>query len=190
MDLNFNLSGWKPAHFLDPKTTVFLRGEYQTGECDHTEAPLLVKFPVGKGTVIFTSFHNEKQNSQKEEKLLRFLVFSAITAKEEALVAKIMVSGGFSPAKKTLLSHSSGEPTITQTYRNTKPGRLQFALGLANEGARLRFRIVSPNGQQYEKETRTTLLGGSSRRPARRLALYGDRVGSSLQELPVYGQRW
>ena len=158
MDLNFDLPGWKPAHFLGPQVTVFLRGKYQTMDGNHVESPLLVEFPVGKGTVIFTSFHNEKQNNQKEEKLLRYRVFSARTAKENALVAKTMVSGGFSPAKKTLLSHSAGDPSITQSYRNAKPGRLQFALGLAGEGARLRFRIVSPDGQQYEKETRATLL--------------------------------
>jgi hypothetical protein len=157
MQLNFDLADWRPANFSGPTVTVYLQGEYQSGP-GRAESPLLVKFPVGDGTLIFTSFHNEAQNSEEEDKLLRYLVFTAVTAKEEALLAKTMVSGGFSPAKKSLLSHSSGDPTITQTYRNTKPGRLQFALGLAGKGARLHFRIVGPNEQQYEKETQSTLI--------------------------------
>ena len=151
MPLNFNVGGWAPAQFAGPGVTVYLRGGYQTVSKDRAEAALLVKFVCGSGTVIFTSFHNEAQNSEQEDKLLRYLVFTAVTAKQEALVAKTMVSGGFSPAQKSLHSHSSGNPTITQTYRNSKTGRLQFALAFAGEGARLQFKIVAPNGQLFEK---------------------------------------
>ena len=158
MDLNFEAGGWAPAQFGSPNVKVYLRGKYQATQGGQFDAPLLVKFTAGAGTVLFTSFHNEAQNSAQEEKLLRYLVFTAVTAKEEALVAKTMVSGGFSPTSKDLLSHSSGNPTITRTYRNSKPGRLQFALGVSGEDARLVLKIVAPNGQVYEKETRQTLI--------------------------------
>jgi hypothetical protein len=158
MDLNFDAGGWAPAHFAGKDVTVYLRGRYQTSSGGTAEAPLLVKFPAGQGTVIFTAFHNEAQNSEQEEKLLRYLVFTAVTAKEESLVAKTMVSGGFSPAKRSLISHSSGNPSVTQTYRNERPGRLQFALSFANQGARLRFTLIAPTGQKFEKEVESTLV--------------------------------
>ena len=68
-------------------------------------APLLVKFPHKDGTVIFTSFHNEKQNNQTALKLLRYLVFAAMTADVESQVTRTMVQGGFSPAKRRHLQH-------------------------------------------------------------------------------------
>ena len=43
--------------------TVYLKGRFRTTAGVTIDAPLLVKFPFGKGTVLFTSFHNEKQNN-------------------------------------------------------------------------------------------------------------------------------
>ncbi len=158
MHLEFDLGDWLPAYFARSDVTVYLRGTFKTSNGETAEAPLLVKFPAGQGTVIFTAFHNEVQVSEQEEKLLRYLVFTAVTAKEESLVAKTMMSGGFSPAKRSLISHSAGNPTVTQVYRNEKPGRLQFALTFANQGARLRFTLLAPTGQEFEKEVGSTLV--------------------------------
>jgi len=70
--------------------------------------PLLVTFPHGEGTVIFTSFRNEAQNTEMEEELLRHLVFTTVTAREEGKIRRTMVRGGFSPTARNLLSASSG----------------------------------------------------------------------------------
>src|SRR5262249_31980357 len=61
--LNFDKNAWFPARFLGQDVTVFLEGEFDQTSGEKVKAPLLVKFPEGKGTVIFTSFHNEKVNS-------------------------------------------------------------------------------------------------------------------------------
>lgn len=158
MKLHFDLGSWKPANFGGKHVTVFLRGEYQAMDGQIREAPFLVRFPAGDGTVIFTSFHNERQNNEDELKLLRYLVFRAVIAKTESVVTKTMVSGGFSPVKNDVHSHSSGSPSMTQVYRNKRPGRLQFALGFANQGARLKLTIVAPNGQRHEKIAESTFI--------------------------------
>jgi hypothetical protein len=157
--LRFNLDHWKPAAFSSDrghKVTVLLQGTYKKQEGGKATAPLLVKFQHGKGTVIFTSFHNEKQNNDIETKLLKYLVFSAVTAKVEAQIAKTMIQGGFSPQKSNLLSASPGDPKVTQTYQCKKPGRLRFELGFENRGARLQLTLVSPHGKKYEKEGTAT----------------------------------
>src|SRR5262249_54642925 len=100
VELNFDTTGWDPARFAGQGVNVLMRGDFKVLNGGRAEAPLLVKFPSGQGTVIFTSFHNEAQNSRQEEVLLRYLVFSAVTAKEEAITDKTMLSGGFSPAKR------------------------------------------------------------------------------------------
>jgi hypothetical protein len=154
LNLMFDLDGWQPAYFAGPGVTVLLRGRYRAMSGQEGEAPLLVKLPVGRGTLVFTSFHNEKVNSAVETKLLRYLVFTAVTAQVEALVNKTVMSGGFSAAS----THTSGDPSATQTYQKQEPGRLRFALSFAGEGARLKLTIVAPNGQAYEKVTPTPLV--------------------------------
>ena len=175
MDLNFDLPSWKPAQFTGPKVTVYLRGEYRTS-AGLREGPLLVTFPAEKGTVIFTSFHNEAQNSKQEETLLRYLVFTAVTAKEESLVAKTMLQGG-SASQKSLLSHSSGNPTITQTYRCSQPGRLQWA-GISGTGGTPAVYHRGPQWARIQKGNRSNAHRRDSGRDCRRVALHGDRPGS------------
>jgi hypothetical protein len=153
LSLHFDLENWFPATLKDEKTaTIYLRGEYHAMKGGIRTAPLLVKVPYEKGAIIFTSFHNEKANGPKELVLLKHLVFNVVTAKVQATVNKAMARGGFSPRKQSTASHSAGNPTVTQKYTNPRPARLQFALGLAGEGARLQFIVRAPNGQEFKKE--------------------------------------
>jgi hypothetical protein len=146
------MAGWYPAGLSESGSKVYLSGEYRTSEGAVRSSPLLVKAPFKEGTIIFTSFHNEKQNSEQELRLLRFLVFAAVTAKEVAKINKTMISGGFSPQKQNLLSASPDTPEVTQTYQNKKAGRLQFALSFANQGAVLKLAVTGPGGQKREEQ--------------------------------------
>jgi Squalene-hopene cyclase C-terminal domain/Prenyltransferase and squalene oxidase repeat len=156
LPLRFDMRGWFPASLSDPKATVYLDGEYQTVAGKVRRSPLLMKVPFQQGSIIFTSFHNGKQNSDKELQLLRYLVLTAVTAKIEATVAKTMVSGGFSPQKQNLLTASNRNPSVTQSYHHQNPGPLQFALGFADEGARMRLALVGPDSRKFEKEGSST----------------------------------
>lgn len=157
LSIKFDMPDWYPARFSAPGQTVYLEGRYRTMNGRMEDAPLLVKLPYEQGSLLFTSFHNEKQNSEEEEKLLRYLVFATVTAKEVSKVTKTMMAGGFSPQKSSLLSASKGSPTASQTYKSKKSGRLQFVLGFEDRGARLKLKVVGPNGKTYEKEGNSTI---------------------------------
>lgn len=157
MPLEFDQAGWYPAAFEGKDVTVYLRGKYATDAGDTQTAPLMVRFPEHDGTVIFTSFHNEKQNSETELKLLRYLVFSAVTAEVETKVQRTMVQGGFSPAKRNLFSASSSEQSATSVYHADKPGHLQFVLGFQNAGAQLKLTVVAPDGSKREQQAGSTI---------------------------------
>ena len=135
VQLNFDTTGWDPARFAGKDVKVLMSGKFKVINQVKVEAPLLVKFPAGQGTVIFTSFHNEAQNSRQEEVLLRYLVFSAVNAREETIADKAMLSGGFSPAKRSQISHSAGQDSVTKTYKSPSGGPLRFALTFSGEGA-------------------------------------------------------
>jgi hypothetical protein len=157
IDLKFDMTGWNPAAFTGQTVVVLLRGQYETATGDQAEAPLLVKFPVKEGTVVFSSFHNEKQNNELELKLLRYLVFATVLAKTEAKVTKTLVEGGFSPTARSLLSATAGAPSVTQTHHCEKAGPLRFALGFENRGAILKLTVVGPSGKKLEKEGSSSL---------------------------------
>ncbi len=157
MPLHFDLDGWRPAAFEGETVTVYLKGEFRTTAGVDIDAPLLVKFPVGEGTVVFTSFHNEKQNSALEIKLLKHLVFTTVTASVEATVTRSMIRGGFTLQKTNLLSAAPGDPSMTKSYRHSQPGGLSFSLGFEPRGARLRLEVVSPRGERLVKKGDSTL---------------------------------
>lgn len=163
--LNFDLAAWKTAAFKGPRVSVLLKGTYnrlrdasdQVGV--PASAPLLVRFPVGRGgQVIFTSFHNEKQNNETERKLLQYLVFTMVTAGVEAHVQSHLTEGGFEPQRSNLLSTPKNNPSVTKTFRNDNAGPLRFALGFRDEGARLRLHLQSPEGKTFTWEGTSTVM--------------------------------
>ena len=155
--LNFDLGGWYPAAFRGREVKTYLTGNYAASDGSRQQSPLLVKVPLGNGAIVFTSFHNEKQNSQTEMELLKYLVFTTVTARVQTEVAQTMVKGGFSAAKQNLLSTSAENPTVTSTYNNAQQGALKFVLAFENQGARLRFEVVGPDGKKLDKEGTSTL---------------------------------
>ena len=151
IDLRFDMPAWRPAAFRGPDVTTYLRGTYALRDDTEQTGPLLVAFPHGEGMVIFTSFHNEAQNTKMELELLRHLVFTTVTAREASKIRKTMVQGGFSPTERNLLSASSGMKPVKRTYECRKRGPLQFVLGFKGQGAKLRLTVLGPDGEKVEK---------------------------------------
>ena len=149
--LKFDMDGWHPAAMQGQEVIVLLWGDYKAMDDSEQSAPLLVKFPVKQGNVVFTSFHNEKQNSELESKLLRFLVFTTVLARTEARLTQTLVEGGFSPAARSLLSASGDEQSVTQTHRVAKRGPVRFALGFENRGATLTLTVEGPGDAKFDK---------------------------------------
>ncbi|MFO0901512.1 MAG: hypothetical protein U0939_00850 [Pirellulales bacterium] len=155
--LRFDLGGWYPAAFQGREVQTYLRGSYSGSDGSRPQSPLLVKIPVGRGAIIFTSFHNEKQNSATELELLKYLVFTTVTARAQEEANQTIVKGGFSPAKQNLLSTSKQSPSVTKTYQHSKAGPLVFVLAFENQGAKLRLEVTGPDGKTQRKEGTQTL---------------------------------
>jgi hypothetical protein len=151
IDLCFEMPSWRPAAFGGPEVTTHVRGSYTLRNGRRHTSPLLVTFPHQEGTVVFTSFHNEEQNSDLELKLLRYLVFTTVTAREERRIRKTLVQGGFSPTERNLLSASAESRPVSHAYPLRQSGTLQFVLEFEDQGARLRLTVVGPDGYQAEK---------------------------------------
>jgi hypothetical protein len=162
--LRFDMPQWKTAAFGGPRVKTLIQGSYTKFQPNpflapqQGFAPLMVKFNVNKGAVIFTSFHNEKQNSEVEKKLLQYLVFSLVTAGVDAEINTTMDQGGFAAQRSNLLSTPKKNQSISKTYDNKAGGGLRFALGFRNEGAKLRFAIKAPDGRGFTWEGSSTVI--------------------------------
>ncbi|MCI0639251.1 MAG: hypothetical protein L0Y72_32395 [Gemmataceae bacterium] len=146
--------------------------------------PLLVKFRHGEGTVIFTSFHNSAQVSDLEKKLLNYLVFSAVTAKAESNVTKIMLDAGFDPQNLKTIQIAPGKSTPLQTH-NHPGGGLQVAVGFENLGAKLKLTLTGPNGQKIEEEQVGTFLLEIANAPAGNWQYSVTAVEAPFQNFPI-----
>src|SRR5207253_610917 len=87
--LCFEADSWRPAAFDGTKVEVCLRGTYRNQLGQTKLAPLLVKFRVQKGTVIFTSFHHAKNDGAIVRKLLDYLIFTTVNARSETRVKEL-----------------------------------------------------------------------------------------------------
>jgi hypothetical protein len=159
IELRFDKPGWYTSAFRGADVEVLLQGEIQTMDEERLTAPLLVRFPYGSGTVVFTSFHNEEENTDVAVKLLRLLIFTTIIAQSDAFATKRMADDGFQAADRNLLSASRDAPSVTHTYICERDGMdLRFALAFPAAGARLRLLIEDPQGRYFEKEVTSTYI--------------------------------
>ena len=162
--LNFPANAWDAGRFSGDGQ-VLIRGSYSTTRGERVEAPLLVKFRQGPGTVIFTSFHNEAQNSQQELELLRYVVFSAVTAKEEAAAQETMLAGGFSPVKQGQVNRATTD-SITRPFKSDSGDPLRFSLNFGGGGAVLRLKLVAPGGAFFDEEADESMVVEARGAPA------------------------
>jgi hypothetical protein len=66
IEVNFDLPGWYTINKVVKGNVILMSND--------NNLPVMVEIPVGKGKVYYTSFHNHKQTTNNEEKLLQLLV--------------------------------------------------------------------------------------------------------------------
>jgi hypothetical protein len=174
--LNFEMPYWKQAAFKGYKVNVLLRTRSQLYKLSgfdgasgdrgggvlrksqelasdkEAEIPLLVKFSIGKGTVIFTSYHHGKTNSDNEQRLLKYLIYKLVTSNVETTIEDVLEKNQFSPVKANLFSASKDSPAFTKSYHNPEAGRLRFDVLFEEAGAELKLEVRSPAGKKQETQ--------------------------------------
>lgn len=83
--IRFDMSGWVPVKSVPAGSHILLRGDFRVRKgwfrCSWMrDVPLAFSFPVGRGQVFFTSFHNRAQMSDLEQTLLSLLAIHPVAA--------------------------------------------------------------------------------------------------------------
>jgi hypothetical protein len=146
--LSFDAPDWRPAAFEPSKVTVCLQGDYRDNQGEMKTAPLLVKFRVKEGTVIFTSFHHSRNDSAIVHKLLEYLVFSSVSARSDTRIRDLMDRHD-SSAQSLRPAALHADQTAQGTCIHPGGG-LQVALGFEHAGARLKLTLRSADGRSID----------------------------------------
>ncbi len=79
MLVNFDLGSWVVMTGVGPQTDVLIRGDayittHSGSDSTIYNAPFAVIYPYGQGKVLYTSFHNEAQNTQDMDVILEQMI--------------------------------------------------------------------------------------------------------------------
>lgn len=135
--------------------TAYLESDVLHPDSSRLIRPLLVSFKHGKGSVMFTSFHNERQTSEKEKTLLKYLVLKPIVQQAAESSQQILKSANFSLSKESLFSTGSGGADKWFKYPANAGQELTFVLSWNDTGgekASLKLQVRSPSGEMLESQ--------------------------------------
>lgn len=136
LPLNFDLPGWETINGVAGDAEVYL--EHGKGH------PLLVTFKHGQGEVIYTCFHNQAQHSEKEQKLLKFLVIKPLLARAKSGIEQFVVGKAHGSVENVGVI-SSGKTSGDYYFDAKKSEDLRFLLNWIGE-AELALSVFRPDG--------------------------------------------
>ncbi len=74
MLINFDLDSWVVMVGVGSRTEVLIRGDAETPDSTIRDVPFAVIYPYGQGKVLYTSFHNEAQNTEDMDVILEQMI--------------------------------------------------------------------------------------------------------------------
>lgn len=92
--VEFNLGSWVVMSSVLSTTRQYLAGTVDTSE-GSMYVPITVSFRRGGGSVVYTSFHYEAQSSLLTQRLMEYLVFTAVTENVASTVEDSLSSEGY-----------------------------------------------------------------------------------------------
>ncbi len=74
MLINFDMPHWAVMIDVGPQTDILIKGDAPIFDSTLTDVPFAVIFPYGQGKVLYTSFHNEAQNTEDMDVILEQMI--------------------------------------------------------------------------------------------------------------------
>jgi hypothetical protein len=121
----------------------YMRGLRQGNPEDEA---LLVSFHYGEGFVIYTTFHNSKQISDIELRLLQYLVLRPLMESKTFESNTIIVQNAFTPTKEVVGSLQVGQESQIYTFPTNKECDLKFIFNWKGK-ATVKASIFDPTGK-------------------------------------------
>lgn len=155
VQLDFNLSAWVPIRgYNSQEVTVYLVGA--TGDGHVKDKAILVGFPYGKGTVIYTGFHNEAGLGvgPLAQKVLEYMVLISILKPTADDLAQRLRDQGYIVFKENVNILNTGDTSNNYTFTPILPREYMFAAAWRDTA---QYQInVTPPGSSAESASAGT----------------------------------
>lgn len=145
-----NLQALQNIDFSNPQAVEDLQSKFaQTSSKTLPDVPYVVSFSEGKGEVLYTSFHNEAQNTADVSKVLNWF---AVRAQASGIAQE---SRALATGEETVLLEivDSIQKNKTKTYTFNATGEAAFTVALNFGGSSLGISIKDPQGQKIASQS-------------------------------------
>jgi hypothetical protein len=185
--VNFNLGAWVPMQGVDAHSVdVYLLGaNAQQGASYVNDKPIMVKFDYGKGSVIYTSFHNEAGLTGDAVKALEYMVLLSIMSRSAAELADEFRAQGFIPTKENIgIVPIGGTTNFTYTHATTHDEDVAFGTRW-RDTANVTLDVNGPGGASGTASGGTPSLLVQFTGGANGAWTYGVRNNAASGDLPI-----
>lgn len=159
ININFDLGGWVVVKSVGPGVRVHMRGpaafSFRENEdknnASEGDLPYVVSFSEGKGEVLFTSFHNEAQNTADMEKVLDWFATKTRVGKLAQDTRKIAVKDSGNKVLQEVVDMVDGGDE--KSYEFKASGNADFGVILNFDGGSgLDISVTEPGGSVIVSE--------------------------------------
>lgn len=153
LQLRFDIREWFAADEVRDGT-IYLEGDVGLLDGRSVTKKLLVAFQHGRGQVVFTSFHNERQRSSSERTLLKYLVLKPIVAQAAHRAREHLVRQNMTLRKESLFSTGGTQAPFTLDSKGGEDltWMLSWNVPAGPRKARLALVVGDPAGRTTRKE--------------------------------------
>ena len=140
--IKFDLGAWVLLNNVDERVRLYVEADnlFQ-GSSNGRRLPVVVGFQYGSGHVLATSFHNEKQLSDREKQLLRFLALQPALARTASSSSNAMAARDCTAGLEVMETINPGQSQRFHFDSNGKP--MLFVLNWQGD-AELQLTIRDP----------------------------------------------
>ena len=155
ISIDFNLSGWVVIKSVGPGVRVYMKGpvpfmDESQGTEIKEDVPYVASFSEGDGEVIFTSFHNEVQNTADVEKVLDWFATRTRAGKLAQETRKIAIKDKGNKVLQEIVDTASDSE---KSYEFKASGKADFGVVVNFDGENLTITISDPTGSAVRSET-------------------------------------
>lgn len=160
IEINYDLGSWVVIDSVSSEVTTHVKGSYYDYSSNDlkTDKPLLVSFPYGKGKVIYTTFHNERQLASEVTKILEYLVLKVTQNIPESNVNDVLNSFDYSMFSTMFSTLDQNEESQIFKF-SCKEGR-DYILTMDSYGGYYNIDLYKPDGNLYATIENPTLSNG------------------------------
>lgn len=154
--VNFDAGSWVVIDSAGNGTKVHIQGPANISDYDSTEGtktlqdkPYVVSFTEGKGQVLYTSFHNEAQNTEDMEKILNWFGIKTKAGKLAQTTNTLLEKDG----NKVLQEVTDGlNQDESKSYSFKATGEADFSVTLNFGGSAIEMTVTGPDGKKISSK--------------------------------------